>query len=94
MEPYPLYPHTFSRALPYINHNQSVAIYLDLRGAGYIDEQGFGKLPQAVNLTEWYVAEPIPSCSGSWSMHFLCHGLAGPASWHHQWKATQDDSPS
>lgn len=59
MEPYPLYPHTFSRALPYVDHNQSVAIYLDLRAAGYIDQQGFGRLPQAVNLTEWSAAEPL-----------------------------------
>ena len=53
MMPYPLYHHTFSRALPYVNRNQSVGIYLDLRAAGYIDQQGFGQLPQATNQTEW-----------------------------------------
>ncbi|CAL5222218.1 g4550 [Coccomyxa viridis] len=46
MEPYPFQPHTFGRMLPYVDSDQSVALFEEFRAVGLIDERGFGQMPQ------------------------------------------------
>lgn len=53
MEPYPIRPHTFGRALRFIDSEQSLALFRDLRTAGLINAQGYGKLPPANGSDTW-----------------------------------------
>ena len=65
MEPYPIHPHTFGRLLPYVDSEQSVAIFQELQAKGLIDGQGFGNLPKSMdNITLWYIAllPSYPAC--------------------------------
>ena len=65
MKPYPFQPHTFGQILPYVDSEQSAALFQDLRAAGLIDRQGFGQLPASMsNRTQWYIAR-LPSFAAS-----------------------------
>ena len=60
MEPYPFQPHTFGRMLPYVDYDQSVALFEQFRAVGLIDERGFGQMPQYSEHERWYIAQPCP----------------------------------
>ena len=57
MEPYPFQPHTFGRMLPYVDSDQSVALFEEFRAVGLIDERGFGQMPQYYEHDRWYVVQ-------------------------------------
>ena len=69
MERYPFHPHTFGRMLPWVDSEQSVALFEEMRAAGIIDEQGFSTAPPYANQTEWYCAQLIPfaALDGRWT---------------------------
>ena len=76
MEPYPFQPHTFGRMLPYVDSDQSVALFEEFRAVGLIDERGFGQMPQYHESVErWYLAQPFPSAA----LSAPCTAMPGPA---------------